>query len=164
MESVREWAAAVCCACIVSAMLSMVFPGGSNKKLLGTVLSVMMMCIVFQPIVALRNLASELKDYSFDVMQYRNEELESEVEHGAKSVYSSYLAQNLRRVLDGAEISYQSVEVIMDKSADGCISIGQVEVIVKNEDVDNAKRIKALLRDYIGFEPVVTVCGTEGSE
>ena len=73
MESVREWAAAVCCACIVSAMLSMVFPGGSNKKLLGTVLSVMMMCIVFQPIVALRNLASELKDYSFDVMQYRNE-------------------------------------------------------------------------------------------
>ena len=43
----------------------------------------------------------------------------------------------------------------MDNSEDGCISIGPVEVIVKNEDVDKSDRIKELLRDYIGFEPVV---------
>ena len=47
----------------------------------------------------------------------------------------------------------------MDNSDDGCISIGQVEVIVKNEDAENVeikKKIKERLRDYIGFEPVVT--------
>ena len=45
----------------------------------------------------------------------------------------------------------------MDNSEDGCISIGQVEVIIKNEDVDKTEEIKELLRGYIGFEPVISV-------
>ena len=85
--------------------------------------------------------------------------LEEEVEQSAKSVYASYLEENLCRVLDGAGISYKSIAVTMDNSEDGCISIGQVEVIVQNEDVDNpegTERIKELLRGYIGFDPAVT--------
>ena len=101
------------------------------------------------------DLALDIKNYSFDESQYRNSELEAEVERGAKSVYAAYLEENLCRVLDGEGISFKSIEVIMDNSEDGCISIGQVEVIVKNEDVDKTDRIKELLRGCIGFEPVV---------
>ena len=81
--------------------------------------------------------------------------LEEEVEQSAKSVYASYLEENLCRVLDGAGISYKSIAVTMDNSEDGCISIGQVEVIVQNKDVGKTERVKELLRGYIGFDPVV---------
>ena len=155
MDNIREWASAVCCACVLGAMLSMVFPDGSSKRLLGMIVSLMMLCVLLKPFTAARDFALDVKNYSFEAEQYENPVLEAEVESNAKSIYSSYLEQNLRRVLDGSNISYLRVEAIMDNSEDGCISIGQVEVIVKNEDVDKSDRIKELLRDYIGFEPVV---------
>ena len=159
MDIVREWATAVCCACVVGAMLSMVSPGGSSKKLIGMIITLMTMCIMFRPVSAARDLVLTIKNYSFSTENYENSMLEEEVEQSAKSVYASYLEENLCRVLDGAGISYKSIAVTMDNSEDGCISIGQVEVIVQNEDVDNpegTERIKELLRGYIGFDPAVT--------
>ena len=155
MEYVREWAAAVSCACVIGSMLSMISPGGGSKRMLGMIITLMTMCILFRPLSSAMDLALDIKNYSFDESQYRNSELEAEVERGAKSVYAAYLEENLCRVLDGEGISFKSIEVIMDNSEDGCISIGQVEVIVKNEDVDKTDRIKELLRGCIGFEPVV---------
>lgn len=157
MQSVREWATALCCTCIIGAMLSMVSPSGSSKRLMGMILTLMTLCVLFRPVSAVKDFALNLKNYTFDEAEYRNTELEDEVERSAKDVYSSYMEENLRRVLDGEGISYKSVLVTMDNSADGCISIGQVEVIVKNEDDQNVDRIKELLRGYIGFEPAVNV-------
>ena len=154
MQNVREWAAAVCCACLLGAMLSTVFPNGSSKRLLGMIVSLMMLCVLLRPLKAVRDFSLEMNQYTFDAGQYENAEWETGLESSAKSIYASYLENNLRRVLDGADISYKSVTVTMDNSEDGCISIGQVEVIVKNEDVDK-ERIKELLRPYIGCEPVV---------
>lgn len=156
METVREWAGSVCCACVIGAMLSMVSPGGGSKRMFGTVITLMTMCVLFRPVSAARELALDIRNYSFDVSQYENSELESEMESSAKSVYASYLEENLRRVLDGAGIHCKSIAVMMDNSEDGRISIGQVEVIVKNEDVDLTEKVKELLRGYIGIEPVVT--------
>lgn len=164
MDHVKEWATAVSCACLLGAMLSMAFPNGSSKRILGIIISLMAMCIMFKPMASLADRMADLKSYSFDVSQYENSELNTEVQQEAKSIYSSYLEENIRRVLDGANISYQSVDVMMDISADGCISIGQVEVIVKNEDVDMTDRIKELLRGYIGFEPAVRAGDQKGSE
>lgn len=155
MDIVREWATAVCCACVVGAMLSMVSPGGSSKKLIGMIITLMTMCIMFRPVSAARDLVLTIKNYSFSTENYENSMLEEEVEQSAKSVYASYLEENLCRVLDGAGISYKSIAVTMDNSEDGCISIGQVEVIVQNEDVGKTERVKELLRGYIGFDPVV---------
>ena len=159
LENVREWATAVACACVVSAILSMASPGGSGKKLLGMTLTLMTMCLLFRPFAAANDWAQRIRTYTFAAEEYENTELEAEVERSAKSVYAAYLEENLRRVLDGEGISYKSIAVMMDNSQDGCISIGQVEVIVKNEDAENVeikKKIKERLRDYIGFEPVVT--------
>ena len=159
LENVREWATAVGCACVVSAVLSMASPGGSGKKLLGMTLTLMTMCLLFRPFAAANDWAQRIRTYTFAAEEYENTELEAEVERSAKSVYAAYLEENLRRVLDGEGISYKSIAVMMDNSQDGCISIGQVEVIVQNEDVDieeTTGRIKELLRGYIGFDPVVT--------
>ena len=154
MQNVREWAGAVCCACLVGAMLSMVFPSGSSKRLFGMILSLMMLCVLLKPLRAAKDFTLGLGQYSFSAEAYENPAFNDELESRAKDVYSSYLEQNLRRVLDGANISYKSVTVTMDNSGDGRISIGQVEVIVKNEDVET-ERIKDLLRPYIGSEPIV---------
>lgn len=155
MESVRSWALAVCSMCVMGAMLSMIFPKNNSGKLLQMILSVMILCVVFQPIRSLGKLMLKLDNLSFDETVFTNQALEDEIQDSAKSVYAGYLEENLKRVLDGSGISYERIAVMMDNSDDGCISIGQVEVIVKNEEKANEEAIKKILRNYIGFEPVV---------
>ena len=77
------------------------------------------------------------------------------MESGAKRVYAAYLKENLRRVLEGEGILCKSIDVSMDNSEDGCICIGQVEVIVKNEDVDRTDSIRELVKSCTGVEPVI---------
>ena len=162
MDTVTEWAGSLCCVCVLCAILSMISPAGQKNKNVEMIISLLVLVVAFRPIIALRDLAPKLKSYT--VSPQENETLEEEVLSNAGSVYSSYLRENLERVLNVAGIKYKSVYVRMDKNEDGCISIGQVEVIVKNEDVNQADRIKRLLRDYIGFEPTVSVYREKGSE
>lgn len=157
MQNVREWAYTVCCVCVIGSMLSMIAPGGIGKRLTGMALSLMTLCVLFRPVSSTREFLLNLKNYSFNTNEYVNSELEDEIEKNAKSVYSSYLEENISRVLKGAGISCKTIAVTMDNSEDGCISIGQVEVIIKNEDVDKTEEIKELLHGYIGFEPVISV-------
>ena len=155
MDGVREWAAALCCACMIGAMISLINPNGSCKRTQGMIISLLTLCVLLRPYKAVMGFAVNLRDYSFRREEYENPELEEALTENAKDVYSSYLRDNLQRILDGAGIAYKNVNVIMDNSENGCISIGQVEVIIKEEDVDNSDRIKELLRPYIGYEPTV---------
>ncbi len=164
MDTVREWAYSLCCVCVIGGILSMLSPEGGSKKSLGMIISLMALLVAFRPLASLRELPPKLMNHASDASRYENPALEEEVRNRAERVYSSYLRQNLSRVLDGAGINYKCVNVQMDKSADGCISIGQVEVIVQNEDVDQSDRIKRLLRDYIGFDPAVTKYDEKGSD
>lgn len=163
MENVREWAAAVCCACVIAAMLAGVFPAG-GQKLLRTVLSLLVLCVLFRPLAEFRNWLPALWNMSFDVSENANPVLEREVKRNAEGIYASYLRENLCRVLDGNGISYESVEIWMDNSDDGCISIERVEVIVKKEEADTSYQIKKILSEYLGFEPLVMARTGKGSE
>ena len=96
-------------------MLSMVSPGGSSKRLTGMILTLMTLCVLFRPVAAAGEWALQLRNYSFDEAEVQNSALEAEVEQSAKSVYATYLAENLCRVLDGAGISYKSIDVTMDE-------------------------------------------------
>lgn len=160
IEGVRSWALTVCSACVLGALLTMLFPADSSKKLLNMIISMMILCVIFKPLSSLGKFAMDLDKHKFSASQYENSQLkklEDEVESNAKRIYSSYIEENLRRVLDGSRISYESIVVNMDNSDDGCISIGQVEVIVKNEDEAQSEQIKQLLMPYIGAEPVVKI-------
>lgn len=157
MESVRSWALTVCCACVLGALFAILFPHSSSKKLLNMILSLMILCVIFKPLGSLGKFIMKGERHEFSVSQYENAALEDEVESSAKRIYSSYLEENLRRVLNGSGISYESIVVTMDNSGDGCISIGQVEVIVKKEDEAQSTRIKQLLTPYIGAEPAVKI-------
>ena len=143
--------------CTLGALISIVFPNNSSKKLLNMIISMMILCVIFKPLSSLGKFVMDLDKHKFSTSQYENSKLEEEVEDNAKKIYSSYIEENLRRVLDGSRISYESVVVNMDNSDDGCISIGQVEVIVKNEDEAQSEQIKQLLMPYIGSEPVVKI-------
>lgn len=157
LEGVRSWALTVCCACVLGALMAMLFPESSSKKLLNMIISLMILCVIFKPLGSLGKWVMNWEQRSFSAAQYENSELEDEVVSSAQQIYASYLEENLRRVLDGCGISYESIVVNMDNSDDGCISIGQVEVIVKNEDEAQSEQIKQLLLPYIGAEPVVKI-------
>lgn len=156
LESVRSWALTVCCACVLGALFAMLFPESSSKKLLNMMISLMIVCVMFQPMSDVAKWVVHWEPASFSASSYRNDALEYEVESSAKRIYAAYLEQNLERILDGSGISYERIVVTMDNSDDGCISIGQVEVMVKEKDEAQCEQIKRLLLPYTGKEPVVT--------
>ena len=155
LESVRAWTLSVCVVCVAGAMLSMLFPEASFKKTLRLVLSMMILCTVFRPLASLGTWLSDMETRQWDVRLYENQALENEVQRNAKSLYAAYLEDNMRRLLDSDSISYERIIVTMDNSDDGCISMGQVEVIVKKEDEAQREKIKRILRNTFGVEPIV---------
>lgn len=161
LDGVRSWALTVCFACVIGSVMAMMFPSGSSKKLLRMMISMMILCVIFKPVVSIGSFILRLDEDKFSVSRYRNEELEDSVVRNAAEIYSAYITENTRRVLDGSGISYENVAVNMDISEDGSISIGQVEVIVQNEDVEQTEKIRRLLLNYTGQEPVITVKGSE---
>ena len=155
LESVRAWTLSVCVVCVAGAMLSMLFPEASFKKTLRLVLSMMILCTVFRPLVSLGTWLSDMETRQWDVRLYENQALEDEVQRNAKSLYAAYIEETIRRLLDSDSISYERIIVTMDNSDDGCISMGQVEVIVKKEDEAQREKIKRILRNTFGVEPIV---------
>ncbi len=135
----------------------MVFPDNSSKKLLDLIVSMVILCVIFEPIASIGEFALELDDSVFDAAEYESEQLNDSIANQAQNIYSSYLTENLERVLDENGISYEEIVVSMDISEDYSISIGQVEVIVKNEDVGQSENIKELLQDYAGAGASVVV-------
>ena len=156
-DGIRSWALTVCGACVLGALLSLLFPDGSYKKQLRLLLSLILLYTIFQPLRSLNKWSVNGDKSQFDPSQYENVALQSELERQAKTIYTSYLEENLCRILDDSDISYENITVMMDNSDDGRISIGQVEVMVKKKDEAQTAQIKRLLQPYIGEEPVVKI-------
>ncbi|MDD6396367.1 MAG: stage III sporulation protein AF [Acutalibacteraceae bacterium] len=157
MDAMRSWAMAICFACVLGSILTMFFPDGSSKKLLNMIVSMMILCVIFKPISSLGKFMMKLDESAFEVSQYENDELNNEIASNAENIYASYLRENILRVLGENNISYENVTITMDTLEDYSISIGQVEVIVKNEDVGQKEKIKSLLKDYVGADTTIEV-------
>lgn len=157
MDSMRSWALAICFACVLGSILSMVFPDGSSKKLLNMIVSMMILCVIFKPVSSLGKFMMKLDESVFEVSQYENSELNNEMASNAQNIYASYLRENLQQALDENNISYENITINMDTLEDYSISIGQVEVVVKNEDVGQAEKIKSVLKDYVGADTPIAV-------
>ncbi len=157
MDAIRSWALAVCVACVLASILSMVFPENSSKKLLNMIVSMMILCVIFKPVSSIGEFMLELDESMFEVSRYENTELNNQIASNAEDIYASYLRENLERVLDDNNISYENITIIMDTLEDYSISIGQVEVVVKNEDVGQTENIKRLLKNYVGADTLITI-------
>ena len=157
MDAMRSWALAICFACVLGSILSMFFPDGSSKKLLNMIVSMMILCVIFKPISSLGKFMMRLDESAFEVSEYENSELNDQIATNAENIYASYLSENLRRVLDENNISYENITITMDTLEDYSISIGQVEVVVKNEDVVQSEKIKSVLKNYVGADTPITV-------
>lgn len=159
MDSVRSWALTICFACVLGSIFAMIFPENSSKKILNMIISMMILCVIFKPIASLGEFVFKLDESSFETSQYENPELENQIASDAEKIYSSYISENLGRILTENNINYENIIINMDTSENYSISIGQVEVIVKSEDVGQTEKIKKLLYNYIGTEPLVTTAG-----
>ncbi len=157
MDAMRSWALAICFACVLGSILSMFFPDGSSKKLLNMIVSMMILCVIFKPISSLGKFMMRLDESAFEVSEYENSELNDQIATNAENIYASYLSENLRRVLDENNISYENITITMDTLEDYSISIGQVEVVVKNEDVVQSEKIKSVLKNYVGADTPITI-------
>ena len=125
MQSLQEWAFAVCCTCVIGAMLTMVAPTGSSRRLFSMIVTLMTLCVLFRSFSAAGDWARRVTQYTFEESALENPALEAEVESGAKRVYAAYLKENLRRVLE------------------------------ENEDVDRTDSIRELVKSCTGVEPVI---------
>ena len=98
MQSLQEWAFAVCCTCVIGTMLTMVAPTGSSRRLFSMIVTLMTLCVLFRSFSAAGDWARRVTQYTFEESALENPALEAEVESGAKRVYAAYLKDSIVRL------------------------------------------------------------------
>ena len=53
IEGIRNWAFAVCAAAICGAVMNMLLPDGSEKRIFKTVLCLFMLCSIISPVIGM---------------------------------------------------------------------------------------------------------------
>ena len=156
-ESLSAWALSVCGICAAGALLSFLFPQSASRKLLRMILSMTLLCAVVRPLQLTGEWISYLTRPRTEVVLCENPALEDAVNQNAGRIFAAYWEKNLRDLLDGRGFSYEKLNVKMDIHSDGSISLGQVEVVVKEEKASETERIRTFLSDVTGTEPVIRI-------
>ena len=72
MDGIRSWAFAVCAAAVCAAVMNMLLPQGSEKRIFKTVLSLFMLCSILSPILS-TDFSTLSTEYEFGESRAQND-------------------------------------------------------------------------------------------
>ena len=72
MDGIRSWAFAVCAAAVCAAVMNMLLPQGSEKRIFKTVLSLFMLCSILSPILS-TDFSALSTEYEFGESRAQND-------------------------------------------------------------------------------------------
>ena len=150
MDAVKEWAVAVCAAAVLSAAVGMLTNGGSSAKSMRFLLSVVMLCLLIEPLGSIKECADNVNLIISGPVEDNNRLLNA-VEDQTVSYMSRSVSELIDSELDAMGVYAQKIQVNMDISEDGCITIGQVVITVNEEDHARADELSTRIYDRLGL-------------
>ncbi len=162
MDWLRQWALALCSASAVSAAVSLLCPEDRFERVMKLAVSAFLLLLVVSPLARLEDCSLEVP--ALDAGQYCAEEsdLGEYVTGQACRMAAEAAAGVIGQRLSEYGIFAQEILVCTDSSPDGCISIGQVTVILTDTDTAAHSEVSRLLREVLGLEDTVVTGGTDG--
>lgn len=157
MGSIKAWAAALCIAAIVCAVLQMLAPKESTGKVFRLILSAFFLCCLILPLLKAGSL--DRLDISFLPAEVRAELLEDRVNRQLMSQVEKTVEQLARTILDSSGVTAEKIQVKTDTSEEGSIYIQQVTITLDKQSKPKALTAKEVLEKQLGVSVAVETTG-----
>jgi len=157
MEWLREWALCICAISVFGAAVNLLVPESRYENLINMGVSLVVILIVVAPFAKLESCELSF----FEVHEYRQEE--NAFEECVESQMLNYLSDTAEGIaaakLDECGILYEEISVSMDSYENGCISIGQVTVILNDDQLNRKEQVQRIIQELFGSEDVIVTGG-----
>ena len=158
MNAVQVWAAAVCSAVLVAALLQYFSPGGSMDRVFRMVLAAFAVLSFLSPMSALLQ-----SDFSQELRAFQSGAAQAQFEELVDTQITEALSVNLKSLV-AAELAqqglaYQKMDVKTDIGEDGRIVINRIVVVLPRENAGMCLSAAARLESALGIRAEVTVDG-----
>ena len=151
MDTIREWATALCVTLVGGAIFKMLTPNGSMEKTIRFVIGLFFTAAVIMPFFS-GNIRFEFPTVA-EGGEYQNEELEETVDAGIKTLIERSVNKQITQLLNSNSISAQKVGSSINISQDGSISIECVEIYLSGQYEAVDEDIRKIIKKELNIEP-----------
>jgi len=153
MESIKEWAISLCGAAALCATVGMIAPEGKTGKCMKLVMTLVVLCLMLSPLSQIGSCSADLKDH-ISLPAETDSDLLRLVEEQSAEAISRSVNYVIEEQLETLGVHAKEINVSVDSSDDGCITISQADAIVQNEGHD-LREIERTLGGRLGFEVIL---------
>lgn len=159
MDGIRSWAFAVCAAAVCAAVMNMLLPKGSEKRIFKTVLSLYMLCSILSPILS-TDFSALSTEYEFGESRAQND-ITGELLSLSADEIKNAIIRDTEEVLAEKGVSAENISVEVNISPDGSINISRFSLRIRG---GNSEEIKQSIAQKTGLSPEIKYLGESENE
>ncbi|MBR3962912.1 MAG: stage III sporulation protein AF [Oscillospiraceae bacterium] len=158
METVKNWAFAVCCASIFGAILNFLLPESGVQKIYKTVFCVFFLCVLISPL-------SEIDFSKFGELNIKNDKIydenlnENEFNKNSAEYIEKEIFRSAKEIIEEENLDFNDISVKVNISEVGSINITKFALTFN--DLENPDYLAEKIRDKTGLRPEIFVSGEE---
>ncbi len=155
IEGIKSWAFSVCAAAICGAVMNMLLPEGSEKRIFKTVLCLFMLCSILSPILSM-DFSALSTETDFKENRAQTEGITEELLAFSANEAENTIINDTAAALAEKGIAADNISVEVNILPDGSINISRFVITVSG---DNPEEIKSIAEKRIGLLPEIECVG-----
>lgn len=153
IAELKNWALALCTAAICGAVMNMLLPEGSEKRIFKTVLCVFLLCSMLSPLMSLNFSGIEESLY---IDEHENGDITEDLLALSAKQTEKALEDKAKAVLKEKDIDFDNIFAQVNISEDGSINISRFVITADEAD---AEKIRSTVYEHTGLLPEIEYKG-----
>lgn len=155
IEGIKSWAFSVCAAAICGAVMNMLLPEGSEKRIFKTVLCLFMLCSILSPILSM-DFSALSTEADFKENRAQTEGITEELLAFSANEAENTIIDDTVAALAEKGIAADNISVEVNILPDGSINISRFVITVSG---GNPEEIKSIAEKRTGLLPEIEYGG-----
>lgn len=127
MEVIKDWAAVMCCTAVFIAVVEIIAPSGSYKKIVKLVLAGITVVVIMSPLLDIRDIKLDF-ELNLDNRISDSERIENSIKKQTEEMLKDLVKSRIAAIASEENIVEYKIEVVTNIDNSNCISIEQVKV------------------------------------
>ncbi len=155
IEGIKSWAFSVCAAAVCGAVMNMLLPEGSEKRIFKTVLCLFMLCSILSPILSM-DFSALSTETDFKENRAQTEGITEELLAFSANEAENTIINDTAAALAEKGITADNISVEVNILPDGSINISRFVITVSG---GNPEEIKSIAEKRTGLLPEIEYGG-----
>lgn len=155
IEGIKSWAFSVCAAAVCGAVMNMLLPEGSEKRIFKTVLCLFMLCSILSPILSM-DFSALSTETDFKENRAQTEGITEELLAFSANEAENTIINDTAAALAEKGITADNISVEVNILPDGSINISRFVITADEAD---AEKIRSTVYEHTGLLPEIEYKG-----